>query len=83
MQKLPKEIILSAESVVVVADRAYVDFENLYRWHKGNSYFVVRLKKSVKFKRLNKRELPESRHQHILVDEYIELEDAKTYSKYQ
>ena len=27
-----KEIVLPADSVVV-ADRAYVDFENLYRWH--------------------------------------------------
>lgn len=79
--KAAKEIMLPADSVVV-ADRAYVDFENLYRWHKGNSYFVVRLKKSVKFLRLEERELPENRHQHILVDEYIELEDTKTFSKY-
>ncbi|MCU4174317.1 transposase [Carboxylicivirga sp. N1Y90] len=47
----------------MVADRAYVDFENLYRWHKGNSYFVVRLKKSVKLKHLVEQDLPESRHQ--------------------
>lgn len=79
--KAAKDIILPADSVVV-ADRAYVDFENLYRWHKGKSYFVVRLKKSVKFLRLEERELPENRHQHILVDEFIELEDAKTFSKY-
>jgi hypothetical protein len=79
--KAAKEIILPADSVVV-ADRAYVDFENLYRWHKGKSFFVVRLKKSVKFRRLNERELPENRHQHILVDEYIELEDPKTFDKY-
>ena len=76
-----KEIVLPADSVVV-ADRAYVDFENLYRWHTGKSIFVVRLKKSVKFKRLNERELPEDRHQHILVDEYIELSEEKTKAKY-
>lgn len=79
--KAAKEIILPADSVVV-ADRAYVDFENLYRWHRGKSHFVVRLKKSVKFLRLKDRELPENRHQHILVDEFIELEDAKTFNKY-
>jgi len=79
--KAAKEIILPADSVVV-ADRAYVDFENLYRWNKGDSYFVIRLKKSVRFLRLEERELPENRHQHILVDEYIELEDAKTFAKY-
>src|SRR6056297_1404823 len=43
-----KEIILPADSVVV-ADRAYVDFETLYQWHKGKSHFVVRLKKSIRF----------------------------------
>ncbi len=79
--KAAKEIILPADSVVV-ADRVYVDFENLYRWHKGKSYFVVRLKKSVKFLCFEERELPENRHQHILVDELIELEDTKTFSKY-
>jgi IS4 transposase len=72
---------LPADSVVV-ADRAYVDFENLYRWHTGNSFFVVRLKKSVKFNRLNERELPDNRHGHILVDEYIELSVEKTKAKY-
>lgn len=76
-----KEIMLPVDSVVV-ADRAYVDFENLYRWHKGSSFFVVRLKKSVKFNRLNERELPENRHEHVLVDEYIELSEEKTKSKY-
>lgn len=76
-----KEIVLPADSVVV-ADRAYVDFENLYRWHIGKSFFVVRLKKSVKFNRLDERELPEDRHQHILIDEYIELSEEKTKTKY-
>jgi hypothetical protein len=76
-----KEIVLPADSVVV-ADRAYVDFENLYRWHTGKSFFVVRLKKSVKFNRLNERELPDNRHGHILVDEYIELSVEKTKAKY-
>lgn len=76
-----KEIVLPAESVVV-ADRAYVDFPTLYRWHKGQSYFVVRLKKSVKFTKLEERKLPEDRHEHILVDEYIELAEEKTRAKY-
>lgn len=76
-----KEIVLPADSVVV-ADRAYIDFENLYRWHTAKSFFVVRLKKSVKFNRLNERELPQDRHQHILVDEYIELSEEKTKAKY-
>lgn len=72
---------LAAKEMVFPADRAYVDFENLYRWHTGKSLFVVRLKKSVKFKRLNDRELPEDRHQHILIDEYIELSEGETKAK--
>ncbi len=76
-----KEIVLPADSVVV-ADRAYVDFETLYRWHKGKSHFVVRLKKSIKFNRLEEKELPDNMHQHILVDEYIELSEEKTRAKY-
>lgn len=76
-----KEIVLPADSVVV-ADRAYVDFETLYRWHKGKSHFVVRLKKSITFSRLEEKELPDNRHQHILVDEYIELLEEKTRAKY-
>ena len=79
--KAAKEINLPADSVVV-ADRAYVDFENLWRWHQGGSYFVVRLKKSIKFKRLEEKELPDDRHEHILVDEYIELTEEKTHKKY-
>ena len=76
-----KEIVLPADSVVV-PDRAYVDFENLYRWHSGGGFFVVRLETSVKFNRFNEKELPDNRHQHILVDEYIELSEEKTKTKY-
>lgn len=76
-----KEIVLPPDSVVV-ADRAYVDFPTLYRWNVEGSYFVVRLKKSIKFNKLEEKELPEGRHEHILVDEYIELAEEKTKTKY-
>ena len=66
------------KDAVVVADRAYVDFQTLYRWTQGGSFFVVRLKSSIKFHRLDEKLLPEDRHQHILVDEYIK----KTNDKY-
>jgi hypothetical protein len=79
--KAAKEITLPKDAVVV-ADRAYVDFETLNRWAQGGSYFVVRLKSSIKFNRLEERPLPEQRHEHILVDEYIELSEDKTKSKY-
>lgn len=76
-----KELSLPKEAVVV-ADRAYIDFETLWRWHQGGSYFVVRLKESIKFNRLKENPLPEGRHEHILVDEYIELSKPKTHAKY-
>lgn len=76
-----KELSLPADAVVV-ADRAYVDFPTLYRWHKEKSYFVIRLKNSIQFTRLEERDLPEGRHEHILVDEYITLSHPKTRKKY-
>ncbi len=76
-----KQITLP-KSAVVVADRAYVDFDTLNRWAEAGSYFVVRLKSSVKFHRLKEKPLPDERHQHILVDEYIELSEQQTKAKY-
>lgn len=76
-----KTLSLPADAVVV-ADRAYVDFPTLYRWKTEGSYFVIRLKQSIKFKRGDERPLPEQRHQHVLVDEYIELSHRPTYEKY-
>lgn len=56
-----KEITLPKDEVVV-ADRAYLNFETLSRSDKGGSYFVIRLKSSVKFNRLDEKPLPENRH---------------------
>lgn len=76
-----KELSLPKDAVVV-ADRAYVDFATLWRRHTEGSYFVVRLKTSIKFNRLREKPLPEKRHQHVLVDEYIELSQPETHKKY-
>jgi len=37
---------------------------------------------TVQFTRGKEKPLPADRHQHILVDEYIELSHSKTYPKY-
>jgi len=79
--KAVKELSLPADAVVV-ADRAYVDFDTLWRWNQGGSWFVIRLKTSVKFHRGTEKPLPQERHQHILVDEYITLSEEKTCQKY-
>ncbi len=76
-----KELSLPVDAVVV-ADRAYVDFPTLYRWNTEGSYFVIRLKDSIQFKRGKEKPLPEGRHEHVLVDEYIELSHPPTYQKY-
>lgn len=75
-----KEIILP-KGAVVVADRAYVDFETLYRWDQSGSYFVVRFKESVKWKEIkeNKRS---DKHLHIIYDGYVELTAKATRAKY-
>jgi len=79
--KAAKEIVLPPDSVVV-ADRAYVDFDTLNKWHKNGSYFVVRLKKSINYDKIVEKKLPDNRHQHILIDELIELSEEKTKAKY-
>jgi len=79
--RIAKELSLPADAVVV-ADRAYVDFPTFYRWNIEGSYSVVRLKNSIPFKRGKGKPLPEKRHQHVLLDEYIELSHSPTYEKY-
>jgi len=34
---------------IYVMDKAYVDFEALYRIHTNNAYFVTRAKKNMKY----------------------------------
>lgn len=79
--KAAKEIVLPTDSVVV-ADRAYIDFENLYRWDAGKSFFVVRSKKSIKYKSLKRNKSPKDKHKNIQIDEYVELAEVNTKAKY-
>jgi hypothetical protein len=71
-----------SKGAVVVMDRAYVDFEMLFSWAKAVVYFVTRLKRNIKHHSSGQRELPDNRHFHILVDEYIELSEPNTRAKY-
>lgn len=71
-----------SKGAVVVMDRAYVDFEMLFSWAKAGVYFVTRLKRNIKHHSSGQRELPDNRHFHILVDEYIELSEPNTRAKY-
>ena len=67
---------------VIVADRAYEDFKMLYSWDKDDIEFVLLLKKSINYKSILERELPEDNEQNILIDEEIELTEENTYNNY-
>jgi len=65
---------------VIVADRAYEDFKMLYSWDKDDIDFVLLLKKSINYKSILERVLPEDNEQNILIDEEIELTEENTYN---
>lgn len=67
---------------VIVADRFYFDTEMLNKWDSNDVYFVIRLKKNVKYKSLRELDLPENRYGNILKDELIELVGTNTRTKY-
>ena len=75
------EIAIPTNSVVV-ADRFYQDFSLLNKWDSNNIIFVVRCRENLQYDKLYEKELPENRHQHILIDEIIELKRDKTKNKY-
>lgn len=67
---------------VIVADRFYNDFSLLNVWDSSGVFFVVRHKENIQFRSIKERELPDNRHGHILKDEIIELNGARTKEKY-
>jgi hypothetical protein len=67
---------------VVVADRFYNDFTLLNVWDSNSVYFVIRHKENLKYRSIKELELPENRHEHILKDELIELENETSRNKY-
>lgn len=67
---------------LVIADRAYLDFSMLYRWHKNKINFVIRLKQNIKYKRVKELPLPEDAPDKILIDELISLEPESSGPKY-
>jgi IS4 transposase len=67
---------------VVVADRGYIDFELLNRWHEESVQFVVRLKDSISHIDYGEYPLPDGKDEHILIDEKILLAEPQTRAKY-
>lgn len=62
---------------VIVADRFYNDFSLLNVWDSNKVFFVIRHKENIKYVVIKENELPDNRHQHILKDEIIVLENNK------
>lgn len=67
---------------VIVADRFYNDFSLLHVWDSSQVFFVIRHKDNINFRSVKENPLPDNRHQHILIDEIIELTGNKTKTKY-
>jgi hypothetical protein len=67
---------------VIVADRFYNDFALLNIWDSNKVFFVIRHKENLQFTKKKDNELPQNRHQHILIDEIIELKNQSSKDKY-
>ncbi len=67
---------------VIVADAFYNDFSLLNVWDSNKVFFVIRHKDNFQFKKIRENDLPENRHQHILIDEIVELTNPTSKKKY-
>jgi len=68
---------------VIVADRFYNDFPLLNIWDSNKIFFVIRHKENLQYHSIKENELPLNRHEHILIDEIIELTHKGSKDKYQ
>lgn len=67
---------------VIVADRFYNDLTLLNVWDSNQVFFVIRHKENLQYVSIKENDLPEDRHQHILIDEIIELKNEVSRKKY-
>ena len=63
-----------------IMDRAYNDFERLYRFHDDRAYFVVRAKTNMSYRRVSSKRIDKSRG--IRSDQLIRLTGTKTAKTY-
>ena len=74
--------LMPPERSIIVADRGYDDSQLWRDWDSRGISFVVRLRRDIKFKRLEAFEQPEEKEQDILVDEAIRLIGDDTSVRY-
>jgi IS4 transposase len=65
------DVLIAEPNAFYVMDRAYLDFERLYRLHQGQSFFVTRAKSNFKCKRVYSR--PVNRSTGLICDQEIHL----------
>jgi len=67
---------------VLVADAFYNDFSLLNVWDSNKVFFVIRHKENLQYEVVKENDLPEKRHEHILIDEIIILKNPTSKKKY-
>ncbi|HMA82126.1 MAG TPA: IS4 family transposase [Candidatus Binatia bacterium] len=65
------DVLITEPGAFYVMDRAYLDFERLYRLHRCHGYFVTRARSNFKFKRVYSR--PVDRRTGLLCDQEVQL----------
>jgi IS4 transposase len=65
------DVLITEPGAFYVMDRAYLDFERLYRLHQCQSFFVTRARSNFKFKRVYSRTV--DRRTGLLCDQEIQL----------
>jgi len=74
------DLLLPQPDAFYVLDRGYLDFERLYSLHQARSFFVVRAKKNLKFKRRYSNEVDNSSG--VQADQLIVLTGVKSQKRY-
>jgi len=67
-------------SAIYVMDKAYIDFERLFRMKQSNAFFVVRAKSNLKFKAVTSRKIDKSKG--LRCDQSIRLLVPKSRKQY-
>lgn len=62
---------------IIVEDRAYFDFDLMFKRNKANNIFVTRIKINTLYETIEEIELPIDKDQDILKDEIIQLTSTK------
>lgn len=67
---------------VIVADAFYNDLSLLNVWDSNKVFFVIKHKENLQYDVVKENDLPENRHEHVLVDEIVRLKNPTSKKKY-